>query len=166
MWLLTDTLGTAAIFGLLIPFVFMLLSQLVVQRMVKTQKELMQATDTRLALSNEFLGAMKHIKLMAQEGAYAGKLLQARQREMVVLRKNHMTKIWLDILTATGAGFTLVASLFWYTKVEGRELSASTAFSSVLLTEVLRRSTQVSQGRPHVPFMYADKQHTESGYFH
>lgn len=109
----------------------------------------MQATDHRIALSSELFGAMKHIKLMAHEAPYTARLLQARQRELAMLRKNHLATIWLNALAVGGAGFALVAMLFWHTKVEGHELSASTAFTSVIITETLRASTQVGlEARP------------------
>lgn len=134
----------AAIIGLLGPLALTPISQYLVRVMSRSQAELMRATDARLAISNEVLNSIKHIKLMAHEIPYSNKILQAREIEMTTLRKNQTIKALLDIFSLIGPAFTLFVSLLWYTKVQGQELSAGVAFSTVMVTEMLRRSSGVS----------------------
>lgn len=142
--MLVKNLGTAAIPGLLVLAIFTPISQYFVHLTAKTQAELMRATDVRMATSSEVLCSMKHVKLMAHEMPYRENILHARKVELAALRKNQLTKALLETFSLVGPGFTLFVSLFWYSKVQGRELTAAIAFSSVIITDVLRRASEVS----------------------
>jgi ABC-type bacteriocin/lantibiotic exporter with double-glycine peptidase domain len=142
--MLVTNLGIAAVPGLLVLASLTPISQHIVHIMAKTQGEVMRATDKRMAVSAEVLNSIKHVKLMAHENPYREKILHAREIELAALRKNQLAKALLETFSLIGPAFTLLVSLFWYTKVQGREISAAVAFSSVIVTEMLRRSSEVS----------------------
>jgi ABC-type bacteriocin/lantibiotic exporter with double-glycine peptidase domain len=143
VFLLWRNLRFAGLFGLLVPSLLMIPSQMLVKRVKSTQAELMQATDVRVQLTNEVLTNIKHVKSMAYEDAYTKKIMRAREQELEAMRRNQICKALMMTISVIGPAFTLFAALAWYTKIQRQVLTPSVAFSSVLVAEMLRRSIRV-----------------------
>lgn len=142
-WLLIENLGSAAIFGLVLPILLIPPQRYLLRNISKTQADVNRATDARVAAAAEVLSSIKHVKLMAHETAYSEKILKARQKELKCMWRNKIAKSWLDCLSVVGPAFTLFFSLLWYTKVQHRLLTAPVAFSSIVITEQMRTTYTV-----------------------
>lgn len=87
---------------------------------------------------------------MAHETAYSEKILNARRKELKCLWKNKVARSWLHCMTVIAPAFTLIISLLWYTKGQRRPLTASVAFSSIMITEQMRGTYTVRLLLTHV----------------
>ncbi|KAG0174280.1 hypothetical protein DFQ28_000118 [Apophysomyces sp. BC1034] len=132
-------LGTAALVGLAtmllsFPFTWWLTSIL-----TKTYEGLSNARDKRSDLVNELLQGIRMIKYFAWETNWEKKISDARNTEI----KNLIKTLSIEIVTSitfTSLPVLVTASTFiWYTKVQGHPLTASVAFVSITLFDMLRQ---------------------------
>lgn len=85
---------------------------------------------------------------MAQERACEERVMKARREELSLVWAQVRYGIAVNSIGLFGPVFALIVAFAFYTKVEGHVLSPADAFSSALVTGILRYSLDVS-----VPFM-------------
>lgn len=85
---------------------------------------------------------------MAQERACEERVMQARRYELALVWKQVRYGIAVNSIGLFGPVFALVAAFAFYTKVQGHVLSPADAFSSAIITGILRYSLDVSAS-PH-----------------
>jgi hypothetical protein len=137
-YLLYDTLGTAGFVGVLVPLALIPVTQYFVRKLGRDQAVLMQATDARLSITNEMLQSIRFIKFMAFEKVCEDRILAARENELAALRRVLNDKVCIDTMGVAGPMLSLFIAFAVYTKIEQRVLTASIAFSSILVMEQLR----------------------------
>ncbi|KAF7727930.1 hypothetical protein EC973_006818 [Apophysomyces ossiformis] len=136
---LYNVLGSSALVGLSVmilsfPFTWWLTSFL-----TKNYEELSSARDRRSDLINELLQGIRMIKYFAWEKNWAQKVIEARNIEIKRLIRTLVFEI-LTSLVFTALPVVVTASTFiWYTKVQGHTLTASVAFVSITLFDMLRQ---------------------------
>ena len=84
------------------------------------------------------LQGIRMIKYFAWEAAWKEKVDEARRAEIKALIKNLFVNTALNIVFQIAPVMVTVTSFVWYTKVAGNELTASVAFVSITLFDMLR----------------------------
>lgn len=143
-YLLFTTLGISGFLGVLIPFALTPVTQHFVRKLSRDQGKLMAATDARLSLTNEILQSIKYIKFMAYESISEKRVFAAREHELKRLWAVLYDKIIVDLMGVAGPMLALLLTLIVYTRVEQQVLTASVAFSAILVMEQLRLALAVS----------------------
>lgn len=161
-WFLWTTLHLAGIVGLAVPVALIPLTRFLVRQLNKAQKELMRATDRRVAVTNEVLLAIKHTKIMAHEEAYAAKIASTREAELQCMKRFQHLDCSVSSVAALGSVFTLFTSLLIYTKIQHRGLDSAIAFSSIMVSEQLRKTIDVRLSITKPSICSPDVVHTES----
>jgi ATP-binding cassette subfamily C (CFTR/MRP) protein 1 len=135
--LLCDMLGAAGFVGLIIMVLMMPVNMRIMQGQFKYQKRITERRDERVELLTELLQGMKLIKLLGWEQQMADKLDEKRQEELQAIR----TKVFLEagstIMWVGLPVFVNVATFTVYVLL-GNELTATKAFTSLALFEVLQ----------------------------
>ncbi|EIW76959.1 multidrug resistance-associated ABC transporter [Coniophora puteana RWD-64-598 SS2] len=136
--LLYRLIGVSCFWGLLVIVVMFPFNTLAGKVVVRFQDKLMKATDERVALMNEVLGAIRMLKFMAWERPFESRILRVRERELKYQKLNY----WLEVIFAaiwdsSPLIVTLVA--FWHFSVwRGEPLTPSIAFPTILVFQELQ----------------------------
>ncbi|CEI91841.1 hypothetical protein RMCBS344292_06118 [Rhizopus microsporus] len=131
-------LGTAALVGLVIMVLSFPLSAYVSSKYGKRYTALQNAKDKRNNLLNELLQGIRMVKYFAWEFQWKEKVKEARRTEIKMLLSLVAFEIVTTVLYLSVPIVVTVVSFIWYTKVAGNELTASVAFVSISLFEMLR----------------------------
>ncbi len=135
--LLCNMLGAAGFVGLIIMVLMMPVNMRIMQGQFKYQKRITERRDERVELLTELLQGMKLIKLLGWEQQMADKLDEKREEELKAIR----TKVFLEagstIMWVGLPVFVNVATFTVYVLL-GNELTATKAFTSLALFEVLQ----------------------------
>ncbi|KAI8052828.1 P-loop containing nucleoside triphosphate hydrolase protein [Syncephalis plumigaleata] len=140
--LLWKLLGAAMLFGLGVTVPLVYVSSVVSQRFSSVHEKLMKKTDKRLAASNEVLHGIRIIKLFAWEEQFRERVMSRRQDELDGIWKRLIMFIYYMILgfaTPTIITFTIFGAHTW---LLGNPLTASTAFTSLALLNILREAIE------------------------
>jgi len=135
--MLTNMLGAAGFVGLFIMVAFMPLNMKIMQAQFKYQKRITERRDERVELLTELLQGMKLIKLLGWEQEMADKLDSKRQEELAAIK----TKVFLEAgstLMFVGMPVLVNVTTFAAYVILGNELTATKAFTSLALFEVLQ----------------------------
>ncbi|CEP09787.1 hypothetical protein [Parasitella parasitica] len=135
---LYNLLGNAALVGLAVMIMCFPLSGLLTKKMSVSYKALTTAKDRRNDLVNELLQGIRMIKYFAWEENWKEKVFKARRDEISKLIRTIVIDVLSNIIFLTVPVLVTVPSFIWYTKVAGNELTASVAFISITLFEMLR----------------------------
>ncbi|KAI8891188.1 P-loop containing nucleoside triphosphate hydrolase protein, partial [Backusella circina FSU 941] len=140
MYLLYHLLGWSSLLGLTALVVATPINYWTTRTFINTQNKLMSIGDLRLSLMNEVLQGIRQIKFFAWEKKWAERIMKSREEEL-----DHLKIIWIQdvvfnfLWQAVPLSMTMIA--FWsYTQIEGRELTASIAFSSIIIYNELQFS--------------------------
>lgn len=138
MALLYDTLGASSIAGILGMLTLLPINVKFSRTFGKIQKELLRVTDRRIQKTNEILQSIKIIKYFAWEERFLASLQEVRTEELKTLRRRFVV---LSIASTIWLGFPTIITLLtfaFYTVVGKHELTASVAFSSLSLFNIMR----------------------------
>ncbi|KAI9025849.1 hypothetical protein CLU79DRAFT_789637 [Phycomyces nitens] len=135
---LYQLLGFAAIAGVSIMLMFSPLSTVMANMMSKRYMEFSASKDKRNALVNELLQGIRMIKYFAWEDNWEKKVIAARNIELKKLLRTLYIDIANSIIYLSVPAMVSSVSFIWYTKIAGNELTASVAFVSITLFEMLR----------------------------
>ncbi|KAK9238147.1 hypothetical protein V1525DRAFT_125797 [Lipomyces kononenkoae] len=136
--LLYRNLGVSALVGMATMFLVLPINYAYSKGFAKIDAALMAVRDERTHKTNEILQSIKIIKFFAWEAMFKADLLEIRKKELRKLRQQYLlwaaaVIVWFGfptVLTCVTFGF--------YTLVEKKELTASVAFSSVALFNLVR----------------------------
>ncbi|CAG8641115.1 2327_t:CDS:2, partial [Scutellospora calospora] len=104
----------------------------------KTEDKLMNARDRRVGLMNEVLQGIRMIKFFSWEKNWENRVLESRKIELKQLRNHYIYLAMFDLLWSGSPILVTILSFFFYTKVQGNELTASIAFTSLVIFNELR----------------------------
>lgn len=136
IWLLWDILGIAVVSGIVVMFLMFPITGVLATKLQQYQISEMAIKDERVKLMNEILNGIKVLKLYAWEQSFQELILDARAKEMVILRK-------AAVLNA-GTYFVWILVPFLVTLVTyityvllGEVLDPQVAFVSITLFNIL-----------------------------
>ncbi|KAI9486755.1 MAG: hypothetical protein EXX96DRAFT_550463 [Benjaminiella poitrasii] len=131
-------LGTAALVGVGTMIVCFPVSGYLTKKMSTDYTALNSAKDRRNDLINELLQGIRMIKYFAWEDNWKKRIHNARRDEIKKLIKTIFNNIMISFVFLTVPVLVTVITFVWYTKVAGNELTASVAFVSITLLEMVR----------------------------
>ena len=140
--LLIYVLGWPALTGLAWMLMIVPIGGYLGRNVQRAQKQFMKSADARMRGVTEILQAIKIIKLLAWESHFTDQLSALRSKELSNLRRYISFAYISRIVWASTPIFVSCISFFTYTKIAGRSLDASTAFTALSLFNTLRHPLQ------------------------
>ncbi|KAM3589807.1 hypothetical protein VKS41_000661 [Umbelopsis sp. WA50703] len=131
-------MGNAALFGLTVMIFSIPVHHYMGKKYNRVQERLMSARDRRTELLNELLHGIRMVKAFAWERKWEEKILRARRIELDRFVRVYIMNTCVGLVWFACPVLVTVVSFLWYTKVEGHELTASTAFVSIVLFGMIR----------------------------
>lgn len=139
MFYLYQLLGTAALVGLCMMILSFPVSTALSKIYSDRYESLSSARDKRNNLLNELLQGVRMVKYFTWEKQWNQKIKSSRNIEISQLIKVIILEITIVMVSSYVPVLVTVVTFVWYTKVAGNELTASVAFVSISLFEMLRR---------------------------
>ncbi|KAI9320842.1 hypothetical protein BX666DRAFT_2119002 [Dichotomocladium elegans] len=138
IYFLYTLLGVSCFMGLSVMVIALPMNHFNAKLFAKTQDRLMEARDKRVSLMNEVLQGIRQIKFFASEKDWEKRIMASREVELGFLRTAYISEALFNLVWQ-GAPILVTALSFWsYTKLEGHELTAPVAFTSIIVFEELR----------------------------
>ncbi|KAJ3244718.1 Multidrug resistance-associated protein 1, partial [Borealophlyctis nickersoniae] len=131
-------LGLPALAGLAVMLVTIPLAAVLGKLATSMQAKLMKITDDRVALVSELLAGIKVVKFSAWEHAFASKISSLRDREISRLVYYYLTDCAFTTLWQTTPLVVAFATFAAFTVWSGQDLTATKAFTGLLLLNALR----------------------------
>ncbi|CAO3698324.1 unnamed protein product [Rhizopus stolonifer] len=143
IYFLYTLLGKSCFLGLLVMIVILPINHYNAKMFASTQDKLMESRDKRISLMNEVLQGIRQIKFFAWETNWEKRVMEARGVELYHLAITYLSGV-LFTLTWQGAPILVTLLSFWsFTKLEGKELTAPIAFTSISVFNELRFALNV-----------------------
>ncbi|KAL0089954.1 hypothetical protein J3Q64DRAFT_1674561 [Phycomyces blakesleeanus] len=140
---LYQLLGFAALIGLSVIILSSPFTAYISKLMDKVYREHATSKDKRNNLVNELLQGIRMVKYFAWENNWKEKVMKARGVEVKKLIRAISVSVMFSVSYLLVPVLVSCSSFIWYTKVAGNELTASVAFVSITLFEMLRRPLSV-----------------------
>ncbi|GBC03173.1 hypothetical protein RclHR1_00500021 [Rhizophagus clarus] len=137
-YFLYQLLGSSCLYGLLVMILILPINHQTAKSYNKTQDKLMKARDKRVNLMNEVLQGIRMVKFYAWEKNWENRILDARNSELKQLRSNFIHLTMFDLVWIVSPVLVTIASFYIFTKIQGNELTASIAFTSLSVFYELR----------------------------
>ncbi|KAJ2084410.1 Transporter of the ATP-binding cassette (ABC) [Coemansia sp. RSA 988] len=102
------------------------------------QNQLMKISDRRMSMMNEILQGVRIIKFFAWEPQFERQVAGVRGSELNVLHQRYLMFSYSVVLFFMAPVFITLATFTVYTKVMGQQLTASVAFTALVLFKTLR----------------------------
>jgi ABC-type multidrug transport system fused ATPase/permease subunit len=138
LFYLYQLLGNAALVGLVVMLVLFPVTGVLSKKFSSNYVNMSKARDSRNDLVNEMLQGIRMIKYFAWESNWKDKIFEARKTELKKVIRTVTLDVCMGLCYNTVPVLVTASSFIWYTKVEGHELTASVAFVSITLFEMLR----------------------------
>ncbi|KAI8379596.1 P-loop containing nucleoside triphosphate hydrolase protein [Radiomyces spectabilis] len=138
IYFLYQLLGLSCFLGLLVMIVTLPLNHYNAKLFAKTQDQLMESRDKRVALMNEVLQGIRQIKFFAWERNWEKRIMEARGLELKHLRTSYISEVLFTILWQGSPILVTIISFWSFTKLEGKELTAPIAFTAITVFTELR----------------------------
>ncbi|KAJ2682333.1 Transporter of the ATP-binding cassette (ABC), partial [Coemansia sp. RSA 1285] len=138
MVMLYQLLGVASLAGLCAIIMLVPLQWYLVSVWSVFQNQLMKASDRRMGMMNEILQGVRIIKFFGWEPQFEKQVASVRGCELSVLRKRYLVLTCSIMLFFMAPVFVTLATFGVHTKVMGRPLTASVAFTALALFKTLR----------------------------
>ncbi|KAG2237662.1 P-loop containing nucleoside triphosphate hydrolase protein [Thamnidium elegans] len=136
-------LGRSCFLGLLVMVFVLPLNHYNAKIFARTQDKLMEARDKRVSLMNEVLQGIRQIKFFAWERNWEKRIMESRDRELHHLGITYLSGVLFTLLWQ-GSPILVTLITFWsFTKLEGQELTAPIAFTSITIFNELRFSLNI-----------------------
>ncbi|KAJ2961221.1 hypothetical protein NQZ79_g3555 [Umbelopsis isabellina] len=136
--LLYQILGTACFLGFSIIAIALPINHYNAKWLAITQRKLMKIRDKRVALTNEIMQSIRQVKLFAWEEQWESRILAIRNDELKQIKNIALYQLYFDFVWQGCPLFVTLLSFWYYTEIQGQELTAATAFTSLLIYEELR----------------------------
>ncbi|CAM0141904.1 hypothetical protein VKS41_004394 [Umbelopsis sp. WA50703] len=143
IYFLYSLLGVSSLLGLLVMVFTLPLTHFNAKIFSKTQDKLMETRDRRVALMNEILQGVRQIKFFAWEKKWEEKILVRRNQELDQLKLTFLLEVGFNLLWLGSPLLVTIVSFWAYTKLEGNELTAATAFTAIAVFNELRFALNV-----------------------
>lgn len=138
MVFLYDLLGWASIVGVSMMIITLIIPILLARVIARVQRQLRQATDARIGLMSETLTAVRIIKFFGLEKAFMEKIREKREKELRLSLVAAAYNLGLRTVSSLLPLVNIIVTFGIFTKVMNRPLSASIAFTSMSLFDILR----------------------------
>ncbi|KAI8835590.1 hypothetical protein BJ741DRAFT_607321 [Chytriomyces cf. hyalinus JEL632] len=135
-------LGWPAIAGVIMMVLLMFSGAPLASSINKSFTQLKKSKDVRVNAMNELLQGIKIIKLFSWEKQFTLKMTRLRDQELSDLFKLYVLTNINRVLWVSAPILTTFVTLGTYTKIAGRELDATTAFTALALFNLLRGPLQ------------------------
>lgn len=135
---LYDLLGWASLVGIGMMVATMIVPILIAKSLAKIQRALRESTDARINLMSETLTAVRIIKFFGLEGAFMEKIREKREAELRLSLINTICSLGLRTVSVLLPIINIVVTFGIFTKVMNKPLTASIAFTSISLFDILR----------------------------
>lgn len=133
-------MGWASIIGILIIILATVISVLLGKMMYAVQKHIRRAQDVRISMITEYLSSIQTIKYLAWEDIIINKVGDARETEQTALWQVAILQTIVD-LSAQGLPYIGLLVMFGlHVGIQKHRLTASTAFTAIVLVKSLRRN--------------------------
>ncbi|KAG2203106.1 hypothetical protein INT47_004913 [Mucor saturninus] len=143
IYFLFTLLGWSSILGLAVMVIAIPINNMNSKVSIRTQAKLMKRRDKRISLMNEVLQGIRQIKFFAWESNWTERILETRNIELGYLRTVYITQAIFEVLWQ-GVPLIVTTVAFWsFTKLEGKELTAPIAFTSMTIFNDLRGSLTI-----------------------
>eukprot|EP00127_Corallochytrium_limacisporum_P006292 Clim_evm3s225 gene=Clim_evmTU3s225 len=136
--LLYSQIGVAGFIGALVVVALIPIQMRVAAQIGVLQKAALAFTDVRLKLTNELLQSIKIIKLQGWELPFEMKITEARERELKQLMKGMLLNAFNVFIMATAPTLVTLVSFGAFTALSDEELTATRAFTSLALIQLLQ----------------------------
>lgn len=135
---LYSLLGNAALIGTITVVLLMPLNYRVSMKIGILQKEMLKVTDKRISKLNETFQNIRIIKYFAWESKFADQIMEIRKQELDILFLRCMNWAWAAFIWIITPSLICLVSFYWFTIVDGNQLTTSIAFTSLSLFNLLR----------------------------
>ncbi|KAH8647839.1 ATP-dependent bile acid permease [Xylariales sp. PMI_506] len=136
--LLYAVMGLSALPGFAITLLLLPLNIAIARGFHSTQKQILAATDKRINITNEVMQNIRIIKYFAWEQRFSDLVDEQRKAELKALRAKFLLWSFGVAIWNTVPVFITFFSFLVYTKVEGKPLYPSIAFTAISLFMLLR----------------------------
>ncbi|CAB4013021.1 ATP-binding cassette sub-family C member 9-like, partial [Paramuricea clavata] len=136
--LIVNELGVATLLGFVVLLVLIPINYVLAAQMGRFQKIGLGISDERLKNTNEMLQGMKLLKLYAWEGWFGELIERIRTREVSVKVKTALLNALVFFITTCTTTIVALVMFVSYVKVSGKELTASKAFASLALINLMK----------------------------
>ncbi|ORY79996.1 hypothetical protein BCR37DRAFT_381441 [Protomyces lactucae-debilis] len=136
--LLYSILGWSAAAGILAMIFLLPLNYYISKQFSTIQEELMKTTDIRINRMNELLNSIRIIKYFAWEESFKKDINECRAAELKQLRRRFIMFSISSLTWNASPVLITLLTFFTYTKLAHHDLTASVAFTSLSLFNVLR----------------------------
>ncbi|KAL7329191.1 hypothetical protein PS15p_207334 [Mucor circinelloides] len=143
IYFLYQLLGKSCFLGLLVMVVVLPINHYNAKTFAKTQDKLMEARDKRVSLMNEVLQGIRQIKFFAWEKRWEKRVMEAREVELHHLGVTYLTEVLFTLLWQGSPILVTLLSFYSFCKLEGNELTAPIAFTSITVFNELRFALNV-----------------------
>ncbi|KAG0164899.1 hypothetical protein DFQ28_008804 [Apophysomyces sp. BC1034] len=143
IYFLYHLLGLSSFLGLLVLVITLPVNHYNAQLFAKTQDQLMESRDKRVSLMNEVLQGIRQIKFFAWETNWEKRVMEARNVELKHLRTTYICEVLFSLLWQGSPLLVTVLSFWSFTTLEGKQLTAPIAFTSIAVFDELRFALNV-----------------------
>jgi ABC-type bacteriocin/lantibiotic exporter with double-glycine peptidase domain len=138
LFFLYKLLNSACLFGISVLIIILPIQRWTGKYFSQNQEHLMKTRDYRVSLMNEILHGIRMIKFNAWEGNWITRIMNARNIELKYLKKSFILMSIFNLLWIASPILITTVSFLTYTKIQGNELTASIAFTSVTIFNEIR----------------------------
>ena len=128
----------ACLIGILVLVIIFPIQRWVGKYFFNNQEHLMKTRDYRVDLMNELLQGVRMIKFNAWEKNWIKRILDARNDELKYLKTSFILMSAFNLLWIASPILITTVSFLSYSKIQGKELTAAIAFTSVAIFNELR----------------------------
>lgn len=138
--LVWQILGPAALLGILVLVVALVLNYFIVKVMVKFEVQRRRVMDLKLQVTTQFIEAIRHLRWYDWQDKWLGDILTHRQKELHLRVIRGLLRRAIVLLNQLAAAFFPVAAFYAYTIIGGRPLAVEVAFPALNLFSLLDNS--------------------------
>lgn len=135
--------GKSAFAGYIALFLASPIQSVLTRRLIKLSKSLANARDKRMSVLSEVISGLKFLKFFGQVEQWSEKVLAARAIELQWLWKRYMSTALLHLSWSISPALFTFLSLASYTYLQGKELDVATAFTSLLVFNLVRQPMNI-----------------------
>lgn len=136
--LLYGILGWSALAGIFAMVILLPWNYWMSRQFSKIQDDLMKTTDIRINRMNELLNSIRIIKYFAWETSFMNDINECRRNELNQLKRRYVMFSLASVSWNASPVLVTLLTFLTYTKLAGNDLTASIAFTSLSLFNVLR----------------------------
>lgn len=137
-YFLYTLLGKSCLLGIVVMIVVLPLNHFNARMFTRTQDKLMKMRDQRISLMNEALQGIRQIKFFSWEKNWEKRIMEARKDELKQLAVSYVSQVLFSIIWQASPIIVTLVSFWSFTKLEGHQLTAPVAFTSIAVFEELR----------------------------